>query len=438
MSILDNLIKFLLRLLTKLLRLSNFGSGTALPGKLIENLYPNFLKKLASEYNEVVFVTGTNGKTSVASMISNLYREAGYYVTANKEGSNMIRGIISTLVNSPNPNFHKNVLVLEVEEATMPKLAKYITPNYIIITNVFRDQLDAYGEITRVISFIRNAIEISPDSVVLYNSNDPLVLEIISKIQNIKYSYSLTPEFNEKFKYEKEIVQTANHEVKKNLVEFLNSIDHVFSQTVVVNVNNEAIQYELNLTGIYNILNSLAAFTLGQVKGFEIEKIISALEKTDPSFGRGEKIIIPQIPGRNFKQIEVRLFLAKNPAGYEQILEILKNEPKSFTAPTSKYIFILNDNVADGRDVSWIWDIDFFKSNLKLPSCICSGNRAEDMALRLKYAEVSKTYVVTPDIGELIEDIINAPAKYRVVCTYTGMIEFRKYLRKYTNIKALQ
>jgi UDP-N-acetylmuramyl tripeptide synthase len=437
MNIIDIILKFLLNCITRLLQITRFGSGTALPGKLIEESYPQLLVKLSRKYKEAVFITGTNGKTSVTSMVASMYKNSGYFVTTNSEGSNMMRGIISTMIKSPHKIPKESALILEVEEGTMHKISKYIKPNYIIVTNVFRDQLDAYGEISRIRDFIKTGITNCEDATVIYNINDPLLREMMSQIENKKVPYGLSKELNSKFKYENLSKVESEDELAKCLIKFINSIDHVFSQTVTVQVENDAIQYELNLTGIYNILNSLATFTLGMLKNIEIDKIVYSLEKVEPSFGRGERIIIPANAGRNKKQIEIRLFLAKNPAGYEQILEVLKNEPKSYNLPNCKHVFVLNDNIADSRDVSWIWDIDFSKINLKLPSVICSGVRAEDMALRLKYAEVSKSYIVTPDIEELIEDIIDNPSRYRVVCTYTAMIEFRKLLRKYISLPIL-
>lgn len=434
MRLIDKLLKSIFSLFSKILQVTGRGNGTALPGFIIEKFYPSFIKYLARDFDEVIFVTGTNGKTTIVSMLSKVYKELSYEVASNIEGSNMIRGVISTLVSAKTPRTKNSALILEVEEGTIAKLANYIKPDYIILTNIFRDQLDVYGEIEQVKQVIIAGIRNSPDAIVIYNFNDPILRDLINVVPNVKLPYGLTDELLSNFRYEaSDKPQSISTSTLAPKVKFLNSIDHIFSQTIVVNIGGQAIQYDLGLTGIYNVLNSLAVFTLCLAKGFEMDEVVPAIEKVVPTFGRGERIFIE---GKSHKKnLEIRLFLAKNPAGFEQILDVLAKEPKLFNLPNIKHIFILNDNLADGRDVSWIWDVNFEKSQIKLPVCICSGERAEDMALRLKYSNVSSGYTITPEIDDLVDDMMESPCHYRVVANYTGMMNFRKSLQRYTNLK---
>ncbi len=172
------------------LRFLGFG-GTALPGIWVEKYYPALISQYAKYYKKVIFITGTNGKTTVQFALGKVLESAGYKVTGNFSGSNMLRGIATTLLAGGIPHEDTNSMLLcEVEEATMPKLTKYIHPDMIIVTNMYRDQLDAYGELDKTAEYIKNACQNSPDALLILNSDDPIITTLSAGLPHKKVMYS--------------------------------------------------------------------------------------------------------------------------------------------------------------------------------------------------------------------------------------------------------
>ncbi len=454
------------------LRFLGFG-GTALPGIWVEQYYPSLISQYAKQYKKIIFITGTNGKTTVQFALGKVLDSAGYKVTGNFSGSNMLRGIATTLLAGGIPHEDINsILLCEVEEATMPKLTKYIHPDMIIVTNMYRDQLDAYGELDKTAEYIKNACQNSPDALLILNGDDPIITTLSAELPHNKVMYSLGG-YAKQFQYEgrpqdiheiassvqstidtprNDVHGESHYENSFSLREAHKERDEAISQMNVqmtdivaksiamnddlstetqVESRGKMISIHFTPPGMYNVYNALAAYTASQELGVKEESVISALATVQPPFGRGE-IVTFQKGG---KTVTFQIFLVKNPAGYSQVWDMLRQIKIPFNL-----ILGLNDNIADGRDVSWIWDIELtpFPRSDTIQLISFTGKRAYDMALRLKYAEIGATSQSTIlDIPTSLENMIQKSTDGRhtfVLMTYTAMNHFRSALGDYVTL----
>lgn len=426
-------------LLTRLLRR---GSGSALPGLIAEKLNKNLLEHFSRQIPNKVLITGTNGKTTTQKILGNILKESGIKYIANASGSNMKRGILSTLIKNSDlaGNINQQYLILEVEEATLPNIVSEIKPTIIIVTNLFRDQLDAYGEIDRTRQFILKSIQLSSKSSIILNGDDPKVKSLMVS-RDKTYFYSIKEEYLKMFKYEGKIDTSGDKDILCSNI----SINKDLSSTFKINVQNkirfdisiEKEDFTLDAPGVFHIYNALAAILAAKILGINERKIVRGVNTSKAAFGRGESFTVDNI--------KYKILLVKNPAGLTLTLDLLKNVKKP------KLIFILNDNQADGRDVSWIWDAHMEIINEIRPSLIiASGIRASDMLLRIKYSvgeifKMSNDSYITKDknmkiikvdeIQNIHKKLISYLKNNRlegdeifVLPTYTAMLEFRKYL----------
>ncbi len=415
------LIKLISRIIGK-------GGGTALPGLVAENLSPNILKKLTSNIETVILITGTNGKTTTQTILGSILKEAGVEYIANKSGSNLKRGIISLLISKANlwGRVKAEYAIFEVEEATLPKIISDLNPSQLIVTNLYRDQLDAYGEIDRTQKFIKNSITQVKGLDLIINADDPRVSELADNNNHKTTLYGIDPNLAKQF----------NYEGKKDLVdekEAVRAVNIVINEDLTSSFNVKETNYNLKAPGIFHIYNGVAAITSATLLGIGNKIIQKGVEQSNAAFGRGEDI--------DKDGITYKTLLIKNPAGFTLTLNLLKNIKES------TIVLILNDNIADGRDVSWIWDSDVeILKKISPKRIICSGTRAEDMLLRVKYAlggleKVSKNKYKNIELNtevELVRDIKNIHKKLStinsqlstiyVLPTYTAMLAFRKNL----------
>lgn len=423
--------------------------GSTFPGTVALKFDKKILSTVAKDY-KVILVTGTNGKTTTTSMITNIFKNKGYRVITNNTGANLFRGIVSCFID--NYRFSKSnkgsYAIIEVDEANLKFVTDYITPEIITITNLFRDQLDRYGEVYTTLDKILEGIHKVPSSTLVLNGDDSLfgVLDV----ENPKVYYGFSNPINDnntidinadakfckvcKAPYKYNFV-TYNHlgdyyctecgykrpELKYKMEGILEQTPN--SSTVIINEN----EVSISQSGVYNIYNGLCAYSIASEVGIENSIITSSLGKVDSSFGRQEEI---QIENK-----KVKIILVKNPAGYNQALDTLCLNKEDFST-----LFMLNDNYADGRDVSWIWDVNFEKlSSLPIQDVFISGIRLYDMAVRLKTAGLNEErFIIEGDYEKLTEKLKTSKSNnIYILATYTAMINYRKFLYSKGYIKKL-
>ncbi len=423
--------------------------GSTFPGTVALKFDKEILKVVAKGY-KVILVTGTNGKTTTTSMISNIFKEKGYRVITNSTGANLFRGIVTCFID--NYRFFKNnkdsYAIIEVDEANVKFVTEYITPEIITITNIFRDQLDRYGEVYTTLTKILEGVNKVPETKLILNGDDSLFGKLDVKNQTIYYGFNKT--INDetaidinadakfckfcKAPYKYNFI-TYNHlgdfycpecgYKRSDLKYAINDILDVSPNESTVVINDTKLT--ISQSGLYNIYNGLCAFAIGNEMNIENKYIADSLCKQDSSFGRQEEIIIDDK--------KAKIILVKNPAGYNQALETLCLNKEDFST-----LFMLNDNYADGTDVSWIWDVNFEKlSSLPIKDIFISGTRLYDMAVRLKTAGLNTdSFIVEEDYELLTEKIKNSSTeRIYILATYTAMINYRKYLHSKGYIKKL-
>ena len=398
------------------------GGGSALPGLVIEKIDPKFIQRTLADLPQgVVIISGTNGKTTTTKIVVELLESVGLKVFTNRTGSNFSRGVAAALLDEVNirGKLDADIAVLELDEAWAVKFVQIVRPRFSLLLNVMRDQLDRFGEIDNTAALLQKIAEVTSDTVVL-NRDDPRIFKISEHIQAKKSFFGTTSELlqlmptDDTLKYGTAV---ANQSVAADVL-----LKKINAQQATFQIDNKEIDVDLQLTGVYNLLNAAAAVALArQIAGPEItDTILSALENIKPAFGRGETIYLNGTP--------IELILVKNPSGFR--LSLL-----SFAKNNSTTMIAVNDNYADGRDVSWFWDVDF--SLLKNVAMI-SGARAYDMALRLQYDDISIGKIDT-NISKALEDFINTnpDEPKQIFCSYTAMTTIRRLLSEKTDVEEI-
>jgi UDP-N-acetylmuramyl tripeptide synthase len=414
--------------------------GSNFPGKIALKIDKSILKTVSKGY-KVILVTGTNGKTTTTSMIYNILKENNFNVITNNTGANLYPGIVACFVS--NYYFFKKkenpYAVIEVDEANVKFITEHLTPEIVTVTNLFRDQLDRYGEVYTTLVKILEGIAKVPETKLVLNGDESLLGKLDIKNPAVYYGFNTPIKENTaldlnadakfckfcKAPYSYNFV-TYNHlgnfycpecgYKRSELSYAVNKIFDLTPENSSVLINDTDIF--ISQSGAYNIYNALCAFAISKELGIEDSVIKNSLQKQSSSFGRQEQIKI----GNK----DIQIILVKNPAGYNQALDTLALNQNEFSA-----VFMLNDNYADGRDVSWIWDVDFEKiSTLKIEDIFVSGLRMYDMAVRLKVAGLNvDKFVLKEDYEELTDKIKESTSKkLYILATYTAMINYRKYL----------
>jgi len=398
------------------------GGGSTLPGLVVERIDPNFLKRTLSQLPYgIVVISGTNGKTTTTKMVVELLRAQGVKVFSNPTGSNFTRGIVSSLLGSVDAKgkLDADIAVLELDEAHAVHFVREIKPKYSLLLNVMRDQLDRFGEIDTTAKMLETIARNTTDMVVL-NREDPRIKHIATSLdtnQFVSY-FGLSKEAKTHFPNDDEL-----HKQKIPTANTVSSADETIlesfkNRSAVFSYNGKTKKVSLKLDGIYNVFNAAAALALVKVivdKNINEASLFKSLENVTPAFGRGEVITIDGQP--------LELVLVKNPSGFR--LGLKSFDPKGYAT-----MIAINDNYADGRDMSWLWDVDF--SSLKTDGVAgVSGMRAYDMALRLQYDDVAIGNICT-DLRASLKQFNreNKDKPKRIFCTYTAMLAIRKELGK--------
>lgn len=403
------------------------GGGSALPGLFVERIDPDFIKRtLAGLPQGVVVISGTNGKTTTTKMVVELLESQGLKVFTNRTGSNFTRGVAAALLGEIDMKGHldADVAVLELDEAHAINFVRVVPPRYSLLLNVMRDQLDRFGEIDHTTKLLKQIAEATTDSVVL-NRDDARVASIADSIKHKQVSYfgldkSLLSMFPSDDSLHGKKAQSENHIVADVVLTKLSEGSATFT------TGNNSITTSLKLTGIYNIYNVAAALALVRAvvpKDLDQDALLKALSQVTPAFGRGETLTVGGQP--------LELVLVKNPSGFRLGL-------KSFDSAGYSTMIAINDNYADGRDMSWLWDVDFDSLQTEGVTQV-AGIRAYDMALRLQYDEVPIKNIVEPKLSKALRAfLLSAPDRpKRIYCTYTAMLSLRRQLAKMTNVEVI-
>ena len=407
------------------------GGGSALPGLVVEKLDPNYLKKsLANLPFGVVVISGTNGKTTTTKIVVELLESAGLKVFTNKTGSNFTRGVIASMLaeNNISGKIKADIAVLELDEAHAIHFINQVQPRYSLLLNVMRDQLDRFGEVDYTASLLEKIAQKTTEKVIT-NREDTRLVQFTDKIDKNKLDlFGLAPSLKDKFPNDDELYGDSTSSNLPVSVELSSAKKHKASFTFYdydskKSPTKNTYSTGLKLEGIYNIFNATAALALvREILNNKIsnEELVNNLGEIEPAFGRGETIMVNDTP--------LELVLVKNPAGFQ--LGLNSFSPKGYNT-----MIALNDAHADGRDLSWLWDVNFNllkKGNIEM----LSGIRAYDMALRLSYDDIPFKHTET-DLKTALEKFLensNGTPK-RIFCSYTAMLEIRHLLEKITDVK---
>lgn len=425
LSMVNLIIIILGKLLSKIFKALNLGNGSTWPGHIALAINKNFIKELLGESGgKIILIAGTNGKTTTALMIKNILKNSGHTVMHNESGANLISGLASSIIQNCTyyAKLNKDYIVFETDENALPQVLENIIPHYIILLNLFRDQLDRYGEIHTIIYKWKSALQKLPSStMLLLNADDPQIsyLSLDSKL-NAQY-FGLNTGSQKKTTSEADSVFCPA--CGKNLVFHSLSFAHLGNwQCGSCGLHRPSINLDsikkFPLNGIYNKYNALAAALLAKNLKIRNEIIDNTFDKFEPAFGRQEIII--------FKNTKTQIFLSKNPTGFNQSFETIKD------LKGKNILFVLNDRIPDGRDISWIWDTDL-SGITAFKNIFVSGDRCFDIGLRIKYESISQKpfFEVIPDLEKAITqgiDSINKNETLYIMPTYSAMLEVRKIL----------
>jgi lipid II isoglutaminyl synthase (glutamine-hydrolysing) len=410
------------------------GGGSALPGLVVEKIDPGFMQRTLSTLPlGVAVVSGTNGKTTTTKMVVELLESQGLKVFTNRTGSNFTRGVAAALLGEVDwrGRLSADVAVLELDEAHAVHFVNSVPPRYCLLLNVLRDQLDRFGEIDKTAQLLEHIASKTTGTVVL-NREDPRVARIAEAINGPEVLYfGLDDSLLSTFPNDDEMRAAPGSPAPP--VPVRPQADVVLRR---VGADDADFEYDgatvttvMKLRGVYNIFNAAAALTLARaiaVKGksavADNDGLLTALSRVAPAFGRGESLVVDGLP--------LELVLVKNPSGFRLGL-------KSFPAAGYATMIAINDNYADGRDMSWLWDVEF--DTLRDGGVDqLSGSRAYDMALRLQYDEVPIGAVnteIAPALASFIRDAKDKPK--RIFCTYTAMLAIRRELSKITTVEVV-
>lgn len=406
------------------------GGGSALPGLVVEKLDPDFLKRTLDDLpHGVVIISGTNGKTTTTKMVTQLLRKHGLKVFTNPTGSNFTRGIVASLLTQVDDSgkLDADIAVLELDEAHAVHFVRQVAPRYCLILNVLRDQLDRFGEIDHTARLLGKVVAKTTDGVVL-NREDELVRSLgdnLPKEKKLQY-FGLSAALRKKFPSDADLRGGGK---KKQPTFHPHRGDVILEKFAGHNAtfafgDKTQPKVRLKLDGVYNVINAAAALTLVRMilgDSADDNVLLGELSEVRPAFGRGEAIEIDGHP--------LEIVLVKNPSGFRLALESYAKRPAAT-------MIAINDNYADGRDMSWLWDVDF--DSLKPAVAMVSGIRAYDMALRLQYdlVDVAK---VTPDISDALAEFLKSTSgARRIFCTYTCMLAIRRELQKTHTLEAIE
>ena len=395
---------WLAKLISFTCKVLNLGAGSTWAGHFALSLCPSILRRLEENLaSGSVLITGTNGKTTTAKMLVSILEEEGGSVASNPTGANLLNGITSALIAGVDfwgrPRSERGIF--EIDEASFPKALGMYDPEVVVVLNLFRDQLDRYGEIDLTAEKIHRALK----GLSKVSMASPLTKPTVILNANNDYVSPLSKDLSMKVLY----FDVCSCEPLARPSVYLSRFTF------------DGFDFEIPLGGFYTIENALAAITTARSLGVGYEVMQKALGDFEPAFGRQEEF---EVEGK-----KVKILLSKNPEGFNQNVKMLQ-----FSETIETLLIVLNDNIPDGRDVSWIWDTD--PANLLALSrfVIVSGSRANDMGLRLKYSQREYQISNIKYPKDLKTAIVTGLEKtprgetFYIMPTYSAMLEARKIL----------
>lgn len=418
--------------------LKSMGRGSTYPGKLALQFDKNILDTLAKDY-EIVVVTGTNGKTLTTALTVGILKEAYGQVLTNPSGANMITGIVSSFLTAKKGKSGKKIAVLEIDEASLPRITQYIKPSLFVFTNIFRDQMDRYGEIYTTYQLIIDGAKNAPEATILANGDSPLFAskELVNPVKYYGFNTEdhepqlahyntegiLCPKCQAILQYRLNTYANLGHYICLNCDFKRPELDYQLTAlTKTTNVSSAFVidgqEYSINVGGLYNIYNALAAVAVAEFFDLSPEQIKAGFEKSRAVFGRQETFSIGDK--------SCTLVLIKNPVGASQALEMIKLADYPFSLSV-----LLNANYADGIDTSWIWDANFeLIQEMDITEINAGGVRHSEIARRLRVSGYDSSKISEKEsLEEVMQAIEKQESKHAyILATYTAMLAFRELL----------
>ncbi len=425
------------RLVSSVLRLFNKGA-TTLPGRVALYFKYDILTRL-SQGVHIICVTGTNGKTTTCAMIENALTSSGYSAFLNKSGANMLTGVTTAFLQNSSVfgKCRKDFAVLECDENSLPAISRYIDADVFAVTNIFRDQLDRYGEVSHTLDVIKKSVLNMPETHLVINADCPLTYSL-SLLENGFTTFGVDADFDLIDVSEARYCPVCSSELRYTTRVFSHlgrftcdkcgfcriepdfaaqevTVNGESGSSFVLSQKGKKTPQSISLSGIYNVYNYLCATA---VLSFATSGKVSVSGSFSGAFGRQETF--------TDGERKVLLLLVKNPVGMSSCA--------AYTASLKDFdctVLALNDNAADGRDVSWIWDCDFDPLCSMQTEFYTFGTRASDMTLRLKYSDIAvQNTLDSEDMASLMQ-IINNYENTVILANYTAMMKIRKTLRKH-------
>ncbi|MBP6348891.1 MAG: DUF1727 domain-containing protein [Candidatus Obscuribacter sp.] len=446
LTVSDKAAVLVAKLTATTIRRLGLGLGSNLPGRIARKLSPSVLSHLSAQTARgVLAVTGTNGKSTTSGILSSILRMAGFTFAHNRQGANLVTGITASLVESADwlDGIKSDLCLFEIDEAALPVVAKEVKIGVVLVTNLFRDQLDRFGELDTTARLISNGIMINHSQAIL-NADDPNVSQLVPDTSRLFYGIETLKDVAVTSKnMELAYCSKCNAEVSYHQIFYgqlghwycaqcsnTRPVPHIVARDVEVfgtssrfklGIGHTEEDCVIPLPGLFNVYNALAAAAAAHQLGVSNQAIRSGLKEYSTLFGRSEKLIIEG------KSVIVQLI--KNPAGATQAISSCVLDKKA------RLLIAINDNLADGRDVSWLWDADFelLAASGLTGEVTVSGLRAEDMAVRMKYAGYPEAKITCiPKLASALRHCLNElkdDETLWLMPTYTNLLDLQKLLK---------
>lgn len=414
--------------------------GTSLPGKLLLTLDPHAVGRLAAELpGGSAVISATNGKTTTAALAATILERAGRRPVHNRAGANMAGGIAGALLQRDGD---ADIGLFEIDEFWLDGLVGELQPRVLLLGNLFRDQLDRYGEIETIAARWAAMAQAATSTTLVINGDDPFVAElggdgrVVYGIEDPRVAVAAGDHAADAkrcrrcgaaYVYDRVFLGHLGHyhcdacgarRPVPDVTATEIALDGLTGSSFTLNTGQGSCRVGLPLPGLYNVYNALGAAALTLALGVSLEQVAAGIAATPPAFGRGETVTIG---GR-----QLLMLLVKNPAGANEVLRTVALEDGPL-----RVLAVLNDRIADGRDVSWIWDADYELLDGRRVEVVCSGDRADELALRLKYAGIEpRNITVEHELGAALDRALALPGTGKVIAlpTYTAMLALRDLL----------